>query len=240
MNRHTVRYGNSVITYQLQRRDRRTLSIEVHPDGVVQVIAPEHASQEDVSERVLKRAGWILKQQRAFNAYPPPLPPREFVSGEAYRYLGRQYRLKVIQGDQERARLWRGHLEVTYTSERNQKRIERLVRHWFRENAARVFRERYELSRALAASHGIEHDYGFRLLSMEKRWGSCTPQGLLLLNPALVSAPRDCIDYVITHELVHTVEHNHGARFYRLLTSLMPDWQDRQARLNETTEPVRF
>lgn len=240
MNRHAVRYGDTVIAFQLQRRDRKTLAIEVHPDGVVQVIAPEDATQEAINERVLKRGGWILKQQRAFNTYPPPLPPREYVSGEAYRYLGRQYRLKVIPGDQERARLWRGYLEVTYASEWDQKRTERLVKRWFRDNATRVFSERYEQARILAAGHGINHGNGFRLLSMEKRWGSCTPQGLLLLNPTLVSAPRECIDYVITHELVHTVEHNHGTGFYRLLTVLMPDWQVRQKRLNETTEPIQF
>src|SRR5690625_1580094 len=103
---YTIKYGEQTIEYVLKRRDRNTMGIEVHPDGSVHVIAPANAAIELVNERVLKRAAWILKQQRAFSSYPPPLPPREFVSGETYRYLGRQHRLKINEGTTETIRLW--------------------------------------------------------------------------------------------------------------------------------------
>jgi len=238
MDKRSVRYGNRVITYGVVRRDRKTMAVEVHPDGAVRVVAPVNAAIDEVEARVLKRAGWILKQQRMFYAYPPPLPPREFVSGEAYRYLGRQYRLKILEGDGERVRLWRGRLEVLTLGPNDSQQVRKLVRSWFRGNATRVFMESYERTRKVVAAHGIDHQDGFKLFAMEKRWGSCTPTGTLLLSPALISAPRPCIDYVITHELVHTVEHNHGPRFTSLMTAIMPDWQKRRARLNEQVEPV--
>lgn len=231
-----VTYGSSTIAYAIERRSRKTLAIEVHPNGHVLVKAPQAATIEAIRQRVGKRGGWILKQQRAFAQYPPPLAAREYVSGETYRYLGRQCRLKVIPSESERVRLWRGRLEVEARDLDDSRRVQRLVTAWLRERARIVFGDRYEYCTRLARQHGIEHDAGFELLRMPKRWGSCTKEGRLLLNPALVSAPKGCIDYVIIHELCHTVEHNHGPEFYILLARLMPDWKEIRRALNGTTE----
>ncbi len=65
----------------------------------------------------------------------------------------------------------------------------------------------------------------WRLLKTKMQWGSCTPRGELILNPALVRAPTRCIDYVLLHELCHLLEHNHSPRFYQLLDRHMPDWR---------------
>jgi predicted metal-dependent hydrolase len=69
------------------------------------------------------------------------------------------------------------------------------------------------------------------LRSMSRRWGSYNGTGRVLLNPDLIRAPTACIDYVITHELVHIVHPNHGSKFYKLLETLMPDWLSHKARL---------
>jgi hypothetical protein len=71
---------------------------------------------------------------------------------------------------------------------------------------------------------------------MQKQWGSCSPQGHILLNPHLVKAPRECIDYVIIHELCHLKEHNHSPEFYRLLCLQMPDWKQVKAKLDGMAE----
>jgi hypothetical protein len=60
---------------------------------------------------------------------------------------------------------------------------------------------------------------------MQKQWGSCSPEGRITLNPNLVKAKRDCVDYVILHELCHLAEHNHSEHFYRLMAQVMPNWQ---------------
>lgn len=67
---------------------------------------------------------------------------------------------------------------------------------------------------------------------METRWGSCTPDGKILLNLKLMQVPKRYLDYVIVHELCHLKEHHHGANFYRLLDRVMPDWETRRAELN--------
>jgi predicted metal-dependent hydrolase len=71
-----------------------------------------------------------------------------------------------------------------------------------------------------------------RILAMKSQWGSCSPKGLITLNPALVKASRDCIDYVILHEFCHLAEHNHGKKFYRLMGQVMPNWETVKNRLD--------
>lgn len=75
-----------------------------------------------------------------------------------------------------------------------------------------------------------------RLPVMTRQWGSCSPAGCLRLNPHLVRAPRECVDYVLQHELCHLQEHNHSPRFCQLLSRHFPDWRRRKSRLEEMAE----
>ena len=231
-------YGSSQIPYSLVFRDRQTLAIEVRPDSSVHVKAPLGADLEAVEAKLRKRAAWIRRQQQAFSEYPAPLPRRRYVTGESYRYLGKQYRLKVVEADTKKVRLWRGHIELWVTHGAGKEVKARLLNIWFRERAGRVFAERYAVCLNHAKPYGVNPDGGFELRQMPKRWGSCTKDGKLILNPALVSAPKSCIDYVITHELCHTVHHDHSVAFYDLLSRIMPEWEARRTRLNSTVEPL--
>src|SRR5690606_33372808 len=78
----------------------------------------------------------------------------------------------------------------------------------------------------------LAHRPPMRILTMQTQWGSCSPNGRITLNPHLVKAPRECIDYVILHELCHIAEHNHSERFYRLMNQVMPKWEKTKERLD--------
>ena len=82
----------------------------------------------------------------------------------------------------------------------------------------------------------VYHDKGFQLRFMSKRWGSCTGKGTIILNPELIAAPKDCINYTTTYELCHLKEHKHSLAFYRLLTAALKDWALGRKRLNEMVE----
>jgi predicted metal-dependent hydrolase len=233
---HSLQYGSTIIRYTLEYRARKTLAIEVHPDSSVHIKAPHNVALESIRDKVSKRAAWITKQQKQFAQYAPSLPAQEYVSGEGYRYLGRQYRLKVLKGTSEYVRLWQGKIEVSTQDPEDCKRVSKLVNHWCREQSQRVFQERYKICIKQASQHHIQHESGFELRSMPKRWGSCTKEGKILLNPLLISAPKDCIDYVIIHELCHTLQHNHSKHFFMLLNTLMPNWQTRKQYLNTRIE----
>lgn len=226
-------YGTTRIPYQVVRRARKTLSIEVLPDGSVQAVAPLEASEFEIRLRVEKRAAWILQQQRELAVLPPPLPGRRYVSGETHRYLGRQHRLRVLPGEEGGVRVTRGELLVTV---REPERAERVLKAWLRARAEAVLSERMAHCLDQAAPFGIRHDGAFRLRAMRTRWGSCTHAGRLTFNPLLIQAPKDCIDYVLLHELCHVAEFNHSASYYRLLRRVLPDWETRRARLNRLVD----
>ena len=236
---HSVLFGETEISFSLNYADRKTLAIHVYPDGKVSVDAPLSADIEKVYFKVKKRASWILKQQRQFETYPAALPERRYVSGETHRYLGRQYRLKVIEGLGETVKLTHGKLQVETRCPKDNLRVQRLLQAWYRSKALTVFTERYAQCVQHVEQLGIYHNKGLQLRFMSKRWGSCTGNGTITLNPELIAAPKDCIDYVIIHELCHLKEHNHGLAFYRLLTIALKDWELRRKRLNAMVE-VRF
>ncbi len=233
---HRVPYGSKNITFALEYSPRKTLAIEVHPDSSIIVKAPVDATIESIESKVIHRATWIAKQQRGFDRYAPPLPAAECISGEGYRYLGRQYRLKLIESPISKIRLWQGRLELSTPTPLDGEHLERLIINWYRDRAMIIFTERYTYCTKLVTTYAIDPAIGFELRNMSKRWGSCTPKGKIFLNPLLVAAPKDCIDYVMIHELCHLRFPNHSPNFYRLLTSILPDWRDRKDRLNTQVE----
>ncbi len=222
------------IDFALKRTGRRTLAISVLPDGSVEVVAPKGVATERIKERVVARAQWIRKQQRAFAALPAALPPRpDYRSGEGWRYLGRKYVLRTVR-DRTAQRVsfrFEGNRFVIRAKAPSDKWLIRLkINEWYLRQARRVFKEIMGDCAARLASLGISHA-GFALRRMEKRLGSCSPTGKLLLDPRLVEASTALIEFVIVHELCHQREFNHGPAFYRMMDRAMPDWRDRERKL---------
>lgn len=236
--RDTVEYGERKIHFDVEPASRKTLGISVYPDGAVEVRAPEEASPDAVRAKVRKRVRWIVKQQRDFASFVRAEPPKEYISGETHRYLGRQYRLKIVAVDRradENVRLVGGYFCVHTTHPENSAHTRRLLGGWYRERAETYLRLRFEAAYAIMAKYGIERPE-FSLRLMPRRWGSCTPAQKVLLNPWLILAPTYAIDYVILHELCHLKYPHHGPAFYALVELVLPDWERRKQRL----EQVRF
>lgn len=226
-----IHYGGEQIPVQVAFRDRKNLSISVHPDRRVEIVAPTGADLGRVLERATRRAPWIVKQRRFFEQHQPKLPPPRYLSGETLLYLGRQYRLKVASGSPACSKLLGRFLVVTVPELGDTDAVRREVLRWYRRRAQVIFPARLALcldsARSLALSPPpliIRH--------MAKRWGSCTKDGTILLNTDLVRTGVHCIDYVITHELCHLIIHGHNEEFYRLLGRIMPDWKSRKKRLD--------
>ena len=227
-------YGSAVIEFRLTRSARNSLSISVMPDGGVAVAAPEEAELAEVDDRVRRRARWIFRQQRRFAEYRPRTPARQFVGGETHRYLGRQYRLKIDPAEKDRVLLRSGRLVVETRFPEDRQWTRTLLRRWMRQRAREVLKERYAAAAPMAAVLGLSLP-PVMVCPMKKRWGSHTPSGRILLNDALIAARRDCIDYVIAHELCHVVEPNHSPKFFRLLRRFMPDWEHRKDLLERSS-----
>lgn len=231
---HAVQFGGRKIEFGLVWRNRAHLSIDVHPDRTVVVVAPQVRSLQEVLERVRKRAAWIVKQLDYFERFDPLTPPRKYVPGETYLYLGRQYRLKVTKSAKDEVKLLGRYLHVFSAEPGDSEHTKGLVYDWYRAHAQVMFERRLAL--CLQAARGLDVTAPKIIVRRIKtRWGSCSKRGTILLNTELVKAPVDCIDYVIIHELCHLKIHKHTPAFYRLLSRCMPDWEHRKARLETIT-----
>ena len=227
----SIEVNGRPIQYQLRRSERKTLSISVEPDRRVVVIAPISAPNEVVDARVSRRAGWIRRQQQYFETLPPPPPPRRWISGETHRYLGRQYRLKLVYGSEMSVRLLGGYFVVTTPDTTEPAVVEAAMNHWYRTRARDLLPKR--LNQVLKTTTWIQLPEAPKLTlrRMRLRWGSTTPGGRVCLNVDLVKLPLGCIDYVVAHELVHLQIPNHGASFWRLLGRVVPEWERWRDRL---------
>ena len=235
-----LRYGDVSIRYRVRRQDGRRegrIAIHVEPDGWVLVDAPGKATVDAISRAVANRARWIHKYVTNARQRRALLLPREYVSGEAHLYLGRKYQLKVVREADEppAVRIRRGYIEVS--ARQPSRQVVRIsLNDWYRRQARAHLPERVKsMTDSLRWLRDIPP---VRFQLMRVQWGSCSPAGRLTLNPMLVKAPPECIDYVLLHELCHLREHNHGKRFYDLLERHMPDWRRRKHRLDALVDQI--
>ena len=252
-------YGQDKIDYEIVRKEvknkpesdkliakktkPRKVVIKVHPDQRVVATAPIDASDEMIHDAMMKRARWIWQSLQDFAKQKDHVLPKRYVSGETQFYLSRRYVLKVIilSENEPSVKLSRGKLNVELSqidselgSEERAALVKNLLDTWYQEKARLVFAER--LNAQLPKASWVKSTPSFRLMTMQKQWGSCSAKGNLILNPHLVKAPKECIDYVILHELCHIAEHNHSEQFWRLLTQVMPNWKEVKARLDGMAE----
>ncbi|NUP98478.1 MAG: M48 family metallopeptidase [Armatimonadetes bacterium] len=197
----------------------------------MRVDAPEALPVDVVVGRVERRGAWILRQWEHYHRLQPGPTPRRYMSGETHRYLGRQYRLKIIEGRPEEVKLLRGVFRVVVREPSDRQRVERLMNRWFEQHGKAIIAERVERCYAAMRGYGVPEPSEVVYRRMQMRWGSCTKAGKVLLNTELAHVPVSCIDYVITHELCHLKHPNHSPAFYALLTAVMPDWRERKERL---------
>ena len=147
------------------------------------------------------------------------------------RYLGRQYRLKLIVGPKRSVRLSGLYFTVTLPDPTNRRAVQRLVEDWYRNHARILVTER--AGRLLKATTWLEVSNlpPITIRAMTHRWGSATKAGRITFNVDVVKLPSACLDYVIAHELVHLRIPNHSAAYWRMLGRVIPDWKKWRDRL---------
>ena len=219
--RDHIRYGATIIDYDIEFAQRKTLSICVNPDSSVCLRAPIDATLEQIQQKVHKRASWILKQKRFFESFGTSTTKRQYISGESHLYLGRQYMLRVKESNVNAVHYQNNIIEIEC---RHKKDAGILLQTWYRQRANVKFQEYAQPIIEQFSIYGVKPQ-SLSIKKMDKRWGYCTIDGHITLNPRLICAPRCCIEYVITHELCHLIYRSHNKEFYALLTKEMPHWE---------------
>ncbi|HBT89682.1 SprT family zinc-dependent metalloprotease [Desulfobacter sp.] len=223
-NKYSIVYGRKNIDFSLLYCDRKTMEIAVHPDSTIIVKAPVQYDITLIEKKIIKRARWILRQLNYFKQFSPKTPDRCYVNGETHLYLGKPFRLKLAKGQENSVKLSRGFFHVNCRNEPTPNVAKKLLNQWYSEKAQLQFAESMERCWQKFNGLGIGKP-NLSVKRMQKRWGSLSNKGTVTLNTDLVKAPKECIDYVVTHELCHLKYHNHSPDFYKLLDSVIPGWE---------------
>ena len=230
-----VQFGDATIEYEVQRSQRRRKTVQITMDGGrVLVAAPTDTPGSKLEAIVHKRAPWILRQ------YPVPCnqaPHKRFVSGETLPYLGRNVRLIVKPADlpspQVRFDHWSFRIDVPIQLDDadHYDGLRKVVTHWYRRRAELRLPEAVEIWRKRM---GLPETPEVLIRDQRQRWGSCAPDGTLRFNWRVVMLAPPLIEYVVVHELAHMRVSSHSSQYWDLVSSLLPDAQQRRQRLRET------
>ncbi|NOX14998.1 MAG: M48 family metallopeptidase [Epsilonproteobacteria bacterium] len=212
---------------QIIKKDIKNITLKVKPTCEVILTAPLLTTDEHIEYILKKREDWISKKI-AFYKANYKLQIKEFVSGENFKYLGKNYRLKVIQSGEECVKLQRGYIQIFIKNKNNLEKKKRLLNDWYLLKAQKYFKK------IIAKYSSIVNVdiQNIRIRQMKTRWGSCnSAKSYINLNTELIKKSTYCVEYVIFHELAHLVHPNHSREFYNYLSTYMPDWKKRKVLL---------
>ena len=216
-------FGTFIYEYHLIKQDRKTLSLTVVPDLKIILKCPHNADDKKIEEFLKRKWFWLEKQLSFFKKYQRNIYEKEYISGEGYLYLGRQYKLVVKHGKEDLVTLTKGKLMVSSTKlVSNGNYNKKLIDIWFLEKMQKIFQERFS---AMLDKFDYKNNPVLKIREMKKRWGSFLNKDKIFLNPKLISTPKECIDYVIVHELCHLKYKNHDKRFFELFNKKFPKWE---------------
>ena len=205
------------IIYSVQRSSKRTrITIAIERDRKVVVHAPNHASDEAIARIVEAKRHWIYEKTRHSQKYKGRTHPpgKELVNGESALYLGRSYRIEIVDTETECIRFDQRFL-IPASRACHQRGA---MREWYIARAKERIPPRVvKPARELGVSFGK-----VRIVDSRYRWGSCTVRDNINLNWRLIKAPIFVVDYVISHELAHLLEPNHTPRFWNIVKTQIP------------------
>ncbi len=229
ISRQTIEVGG--IRVEVVRKPIKNLHLSVHPpEGRVRVSAPLRVDDEAVHLAVVSRLRWIRRHQRTF-ADQPRQSQREMVSGESHYFMGRRYRLRVLEhsGPNRVSRNGNAELTMLVRPGTGREKREQFLNDWYRWHLKSLMPELISRWQPII---GVQvADWGIK--KMKTRWGSCNVQDRRVwLNLELAKKPPHCLEYVLVHEMVHLLERHHNDRFKALMDRFLPQWRLYRDELN--------
>jgi predicted metal-dependent hydrolase len=225
---NSITLNDRHVEYELKRKQVKNINLRIRADCSVYVSANKHIPLDVIEEFLHRKSEYILTAiDKYSNLAKYVQTNRVFVTGESYRYLGKELRLKVSKGMPD-IHSDGVYLYLAVNDVGDSATKERLIYNWYDRQCRELFPE------IVSHIHPIFSKYGVTMpkitfRAMSSRWGSCQPKrGSIALNKRLIETPRNCIEYVIMHEFIHFLHPNHSKKFYELLSTLMPDWKERK------------
>ena len=235
MKQRTVLFEGKSIAYLLEYKAVRNLNLRVRKDGSVYVSANPSIPEETVDDFVKSKGDYILSALAKFEELAQYMPqPKQFVSGETFQILGRGLRLKVSKGEKNDLISDGLYIYLQVKDPLDFARKKSMVTKYLDEQCKTVFHEVLQAIYPPFQKYDVPMP-ALRIREMDTRWGSClAKKGIITLNKRLLEAPRNCIEYVVMHELCHFIHPDHSKQFYGFMTMLMPDWKERKTLLDQS------
>jgi len=225
----TIRLGDIVIA--VTRKDVKHVHLSVHPpNGRVTLVAPKRTRPEVARAYAASKLGWIRDQQAKLRGQARETP-RQFVERESHYLWGQRYLLSVRE-EEAKPSVCLTHRSITLTVRPGSTRAKResVMQEWHR---SLLHEAVPEMIRKWEPKLGVEVT-GYFLQRMKTKWGGCNHRARSIrLNTELAKKPRDLLDYVVVHEMLHLIEPTHSERFLALISRHYPAWREARAELNE-------
>ena len=219
------------ITIAVTRKEVKHVHLSVHPPhGRVTLVAPKNTRPEVARAYAVSRLGWIRNQQSRLRGQARETP-RQFVARESHSLWGRRYLLTLREKDAKPS-VTLSHRRITLSVRPGSSRVRReaVMHEWHKSllhDAVPALIRKWERKLGLEVA-------GYFLQRMKTKWGSCNHgAGTIRLNTELVKKPKDLLEYVVVHELLHLIAPTHSEQFFRLLSKHYPSWREARAELNE-------
>jgi predicted metal-dependent hydrolase len=211
-------YQYKDILYSLKQSERKTTSIFIERDGSVAVLAPDSYSLEKIESIIEQKLSWIYRNIAEWEDLNRTEIQREFVNGEGFPYLGRNYRLQLVDSQKEPLVLKNGRFMLR--RDQVQRGIE-IFKHFYRNKGLDRLSKRVA---HYAPQLGVDYR-AIRVMELQHRWASCTAVGDLNFHWRCIMAPLDVLDYIVVHELAHRKHRNHDSAFWNTVDKILPGYQ---------------
>jgi len=214
---------------QILKKNVKNLTIRIKPTAEIVVSVPKRLPDEVVNEFIKSKENWIKSKLKIISSRIKH--QKEYVSGENFEYLGKNYRLKVIESKKEYVKLDKEFCYLYVKNKNDFAKKYKLIENWYREKAKEIFFLKIEKYNKITQKEINK----ITIRKMKTRWGSCNyNKKYINLNLELIKKPIECIEYVVFHELTHLIHPNHSKEFYDYISTYMPDWKRRKERLEKT------
>ncbi|MEK6554319.1 MAG: SprT family zinc-dependent metalloprotease [Bdellovibrionota bacterium] len=212
---------------------KEKLDIRVTPEQKIFVKVPSSKKLMEIKTKLDLKINWIFRQLDFFESHATAVHSTSFASGCSFRLLGYDHLVMLEFGQHGKVEMAGKFINLFLEDPNDSKTAQYIFNKWKKQKALEVIAPIYD--RCFGMIHKYEVEWTpFKFKKMNNRWGSCTSEGIIYLNPELIAFPTHLIEYAVLHELCHLVHRSHDAKFYKLVSLIMPDWREREIELKAT------
>ena len=229
----THTFSDETIEYDLFYKNRNTMGIYIDAYGYVQVRVPKETPEERVLQLLEKKWDWVQRTTKEMKERMVGQKEKVYSNGEVFQYLGDNYPIEIVQDidiKQDHVVI-EGDKLIIYVKQHEDEIIKQALKRFYYqkckalvERRIRIYQSNYKLK-----------PRSIRISDNKNRWGTCDSNLQLTFNWKLAMAPLEVIDYIVVHEMCHMVHLNHDRSFWRLVGKMLPDYEERESWLAQSS-----